>query len=118
TIFHQKTTLSSRSLTVGSILKQVSYQEIKLKNEGLCLESIVNYLGEIGVHDVWVEAGPTLFNAFLKEKLVQTAYVYLAPKFLGAGATPALLTEGSWFENAKSIEWSGCGRDGVCEVTL
>lgn len=55
----------------------------------LNLEIIINYLGHLGFHDVWVEAGGNLFSALHRENLVQRTYLYLVPTVLGENTTPA-----------------------------
>ena len=41
-----------------------------------------------GANEVWVEAGATLAGAFVREQLFDELVVYLAPRLLGAGASP------------------------------
>jgi diaminohydroxyphosphoribosylaminopyrimidine deaminase/5-amino-6-(5-phosphoribosylamino)uracil reductase len=45
-------------------------------------------LGELGMNELWVEAGPTLAGALLEAGLVDEWLHYLAPKLLGPGARP------------------------------
>ncbi len=53
------------------------------KEGGFDLSWIVNHLGTLGYHDVWVEAGGILFNALHKLKLVNQTFIYIAPFNLG-----------------------------------
>ncbi len=55
----------------------------------LALAAIINHLGSLGYHDVWVEAGGELFNALHKASLVNRTYIYLVPKILGETAIAA-----------------------------
>lgn len=56
--------------------------------KGLDLAHILKQLAKLGYHDVWVEAGGTLFSALHKEQLVNRTFVYLVPSYLGSEATP------------------------------
>lgn len=47
------------------------------------LEAVIHHLGHLGYHDLWVEAGGTLFSALHQAGLVQRTYLYLVPRFLG-----------------------------------
>jgi diaminohydroxyphosphoribosylaminopyrimidine deaminase/5-amino-6-(5-phosphoribosylamino)uracil reductase len=55
----------------------------------LDLEAVINHLGSLGYHDVWVEAGGTLFSALHLARLVNRTYIYIAPTVLGSGAVAA-----------------------------
>ncbi|MDP3560183.1 MAG: bifunctional diaminohydroxyphosphoribosylaminopyrimidine deaminase/5-amino-6-(5-phosphoribosylamino)uracil reductase RibD [Legionellaceae bacterium] len=50
------------------------------------LPALIQEVGLLGYHDVWVEAGPTLFKALHSHDLVQETYIYVAPKILGPSA--------------------------------
>ncbi len=52
----------------------------------LCLESLLDDLGERGVNEVLVEAGPILNGALLQAGLVNELVVYQAAKVMGSGA--------------------------------
>lgn len=60
-----------------------SYHAVPIKNENLDLHFILAHLGELGFHDVWVEAGGRLFSALHTQQLVQRTYIYLVPRILG-----------------------------------
>ena len=55
---------------------------------GLDLHELLCQLSLRGLHEVMVEAGPTLAGAFLKAGLVDEVLVYMAPKLLGDLARP------------------------------
>lgn len=59
---------------------------VPVSPQGLNIEKILDYLGALGFHDVWVEAGATLFNTLHQARLVQRTYLYLVPKVLGPQA--------------------------------
>ncbi|MFT3798370.1 bifunctional diaminohydroxyphosphoribosylaminopyrimidine deaminase/5-amino-6-(5-phosphoribosylamino)uracil reductase RibD [Microbacterium sp.] len=47
--------------------------------------SVLEELRGLGVHRVFVEGGPTIASAFLREGLVDEVLVYLAPTLIGCG---------------------------------
>lgn len=57
----------------------------------LDLDAVFHHLGSLGYHDVWVEAGGTLFSALHQAQLVHKTYVNLVPRVLGSNATQAYL---------------------------
>jgi diaminohydroxyphosphoribosylaminopyrimidine deaminase / 5-amino-6-(5-phosphoribosylamino)uracil reductase len=54
------------------------------------LAAVMTLLGERGMNEVWVEAGPTLAGAFVRARLCDELVVYVAPALLGNGARPLL----------------------------
>lgn len=70
----------------------------------LDLSSIIKKLGQIGYHDVWIEAGSTLFAQLQQQNLVQTTYIYIAPKILGPHGINAFPTVFDFCQN-KSVQW-------------
>lgn len=81
----------------------------------LPLRHILGSLGERGYHDVWVEGGPALFTAFLKERLANKALLYIAPLVVGDGVSAF---EGPWHEllSLARVNWTAQGRDVMAEV--
>jgi diaminohydroxyphosphoribosylaminopyrimidine deaminase/5-amino-6-(5-phosphoribosylamino)uracil reductase len=79
----------------GNQIKTPTHQSTSIlhatpaSDAGLDLSAILKKLGMLGYHDVWVEAGGTLFSALHREKLVNRTYVYLVPSYLGIKATDA-----------------------------
>jgi len=61
--------------------------EIHNTQSGLSLPTCLKALGELGLHQIWVEAGGQCFEAFLSQQLFQEAYLYVAPIILGETAT-------------------------------
>lgn len=53
------------------------------------LRALLAYLGQQGINELLVEAGPTLVGAFLEEHLVDRVVVYTAPTLFGHGARSA-----------------------------
>lgn len=49
----------------------------------LDLTAVFKHLGDIGINEVWVEAGARLAGALLQEKLIDELILYQAPKLMG-----------------------------------
>jgi diaminohydroxyphosphoribosylaminopyrimidine deaminase/5-amino-6-(5-phosphoribosylamino)uracil reductase len=81
-----------------------NYYSIAQNNGLLVLNDIIAHLGGLGFHDVWVEAGGTLFSALHKEGLVHRTYIYLVPGSLGEKAVSAYQKE-DWFGKGYKISW-------------
>ena len=71
---------------------------------GLDLLDVLRHLGQLGFHDVWVEAGATLFRALHRERLVNRTYLYLVPRVLGTEAI-ALYQDLDIFEHGHQVQW-------------
>ncbi len=85
-----------------------SFYSIPLKNGTMDLKAIISYLGELGYHDVWVEAGGALFSALHQEGLVHRTYLYIVPISLGQKAISAYQQNGL-FERAHTVSWHAMG---------
>ncbi|KAF1686052.1 riboflavin biosynthesis protein RibD [Pseudoxanthomonas broegbernensis] len=62
------------------------FAALPLREGGLDLEAALRLLGERGVNEVQVEAGPVLCGALLRAGLVDELLLYQAPVLLGDGA--------------------------------
>jgi diaminohydroxyphosphoribosylaminopyrimidine deaminase/5-amino-6-(5-phosphoribosylamino)uracil reductase len=95
----------AENLKLGTLKKEkkISYHTVNSQNNRLDLLEILTFLGELGMHEVWVEAGAELFNALHQLKLVQQTYIYIAPIILGKEAP--LFYENDFFNNPHSISW-------------
>ncbi|GFM53457.1 bifunctional diaminohydroxyphosphoribosylaminopyrimidine deaminase/5-amino-6-(5-phosphoribosylamino)uracil reductase RibD [Pseudomonas capsici] len=71
------------STTTGNEVLRLQSDE-----NGVDLAQLMHVLSERGLHDVFVEAGPTLAGALLKAGLVDELLVYIAPRLLGDIARP------------------------------
>lgn len=80
----------------------------------LDLSAIMNHLGRLGYHDVWVEAGSELFNALHNAGLVNRTYVYLVPKILGEEGILAWRNTDP-FQRACSITWQAMGDNMIAQ---
>lgn len=58
-------------------------------HQGLDLVAVKTYLGQLGLHQVWVEAGGLVTVAFLQAKLLNEFILYIAPVLLGPTAVRA-----------------------------
>ncbi|MGE7992192.1 bifunctional diaminohydroxyphosphoribosylaminopyrimidine deaminase/5-amino-6-(5-phosphoribosylamino)uracil reductase RibD [Pseudomonas sp. NPDC089554] len=56
--------------------------------QGLDLHALMTHLSERGLHEVMVEAGPTLAGSLLRAGLVDELLLYVAPRLLGDLARP------------------------------
>ena len=81
------------------------YHEVESTPDGLNLNSVFEHLGHLGYHDVWVEAGATLFNALHRAHLVSRTYLYVVPRVLGPQALSLHDVDAHWFEPNAGIKW-------------
>lgn len=66
----------------------VSLAGVKWKENGIDLGEALDALGELGINDLLVEAGPTLAGTFVHERLLDELWLYQAPVFLGSTGRP------------------------------
>lgn len=73
----------------------VQILKYSMKNASINLKDVFNDLWKIGLHKVFVEGGPTLSSALLRDKLVDEIYIFTAPRFLGgSGALSSVAGQG------------------------
>ena len=58
------------------------------KDNGVDVSELLDALGELGINELLVEAGPTLAGTFINENLVDELWLYQAPVFLGSTGRP------------------------------
>lgn len=92
------------------LLSNCSYHPIQAKQGKVALDEIIQHLGSLGYHDVWVEAGGMLFTALHQAKLVNKTYLYVAPSVLGDEAVPAYHCE-EMFHQAINVTWQPMGNN-------
>lgn len=80
----------------------------------LDLAAVIEHLGSLGYHDVWVEAGGKLFNALHQAKLINRTYVYLVPKILGESAVNAY-HDADIFQNKHTTTWNAMGDNMIAQ---
>ncbi|SFR86085.1 diaminohydroxyphosphoribosylaminopyrimidine deaminase [Marinobacter daqiaonensis] len=83
---------------LGVTLNGVGWQD-----SGVNLEQLLDRLGELGVNELLVEAGPTLAGGFIFEGLVDELWLYQAPVFLGSEGRPTARLP--FDEMREKIEW-------------
>lgn len=78
----------ARSRAEGHWPAAVSQLELPLSAASgkLDLAALLQTLGQKGINDLWVEAGPRLAGALLQAQLVDELILYLAPKLMGQQA--------------------------------
>lgn len=91
----------------------VECQAIATNRQGLALSAVLNHIGKDGVHDLWVEAGGTLFQALLLQRLTQRTLFYVAPKILGSRALSAFSEAVPLLAETTDIHWRTVGSDVV-----
>lgn len=81
----------------------------------LDLSAIITHLGALGYHDVWVEAGGTLFNALHQAQLVNQTFIYLVPAILGDEAI-GVWTCKTIFNRPHSIRWQAMEDNMIAQI--
>lgn len=87
------------------INKKINYQKVREDQKLLDLSEVMNHLGGLGFHDVWVEAGAKLFTALHQESLVNRSYVYIAPRILGEKAINAFSVDCFDNQQKRTTNW-------------
>lgn len=65
------------------------------ENNRVSLKGLVTHLGQMGINNLMLEAGPALVDGMIKEELIDKFVFYMAPKILGAGKLNFSKLEGS-----------------------
>ncbi len=86
-------------------------------SEGLDLHTLMAYLGEQGIHELWIEAGGRLLQSFIELNLLPKILLYVAPQWLGSDAYSAFNKPMDLLENATRVRWRQLGDDACCEIT-
>ena len=81
--------------------------------EGLDLSAVLTYIGQDGIHDLWVEAGGHCFSSFANHHLLQRALIYVAPRWFGEGMQ-AFSTALNFATG--QCEWRQYGNDVLCDI--
>lgn len=86
-------------------------------SNGLDLAFVAEYLGKVGLHDVWLEAGGKSFLGLYRAGLMDRAFLLLGNRWLGGEALPAFdgLPE-DFFSSMHQSAWSALGSDGLLEA--
>lgn len=113
-IFHHKNVDKDKIVLFEK--NNISCIAVSSDQQGLDLFEVIGLIGEAGVHDLWVEVGGSCFAAFAKAKLLQKAFIYVAPKWLGKDAQVAFTENEDIFTGVKANKWLVLGSDAVCEM--
>lgn len=62
---------------------------VKTNRTGLNLDEVLKQIAQDGHHDLWIEAGGHCFQSFAQNQLLQRAFLYVAPRWLGQDAQNA-----------------------------
>ncbi|MEO8307176.1 MAG: bifunctional diaminohydroxyphosphoribosylaminopyrimidine deaminase/5-amino-6-(5-phosphoribosylamino)uracil reductase RibD [Pseudomonadota bacterium] len=90
-------------------VQQVEVQTLPAKDGRPDLLQVLANLGQRGINEIWVEAGPTLAGAFVTAKLFDELIVYVAPSLLGQGALPLLdLPPLAKLEDKMALRFTDC----------
>lgn len=81
------------------------------KDGKLDLKAVLDKIGQDGKHDLWVEAGGECFQAFHTAKLINEAYVYVAPKWLGEKSKTAFKGPLMLTNDVTNYQWHTAGED-------
>lgn len=77
---------------------------VPMLDGGMDLSAVIKHLGELGYHDVWVEAGGAIFSALHHAGLVHRTYLYLVPASLEQNAISAYQQNGI-FNRPHTVSW-------------
>lgn len=89
---------------------------IEYNEAGFKWEALLNYFGEIGVHDLWIEAGGRVFESLIAANILNKAYVYVAPISIGADGYSSFNKSIEIANKARSVKWHSLDQDGLCEI--
>lgn len=62
---------------------QVKIVEFPLEDNHIAFGAVLQYLAELEINDVMIEAGPTLLTGLLQAKQIDELLVYIAPSLMG-----------------------------------
>lgn len=93
-----------KNITPRAADDQHQFYGLASKNNQLDLNEIIEHLGRLGYHDVWVEAGAQLFRALHLQGLVNRTYLYLVPRCLGVNGVQAYDSE-DFFQQPHTTQW-------------
>jgi diaminohydroxyphosphoribosylaminopyrimidine deaminase/5-amino-6-(5-phosphoribosylamino)uracil reductase len=82
--------VAARLDAAGNATARVEFLEAGADGR-VSLRAALAWMGQHGLNEGWVEAGPTLAGALLREGLVDELVLYLAPTLLGPDARPLAL---------------------------
>jgi diaminohydroxyphosphoribosylaminopyrimidine deaminase/5-amino-6-(5-phosphoribosylamino)uracil reductase len=69
---------------------------------------VIEQLGRLGFHSVWLEAGGKLFNAIHEAHLVNRTHIYLVPRILGDNTVSAY-QQANILNQPQMVSWTPMG---------
>lgn len=116
-VLHNETASKQKQLQLQAL--GIECIKITKTQHGLDLNAVLDYVGQQGLHDLWVEAGSLCFSHLVSQQLANRVLLYLAPHCLGTRAHQAFPAEcASLFDQLKSIKWQQYGNDCVANILL
>lgn len=79
------------------------------------LYALIKDLGRLGYHDLWVEAGSSLFYSLHFAQLVNRTFLYLAPVVIGESAY-SLYRSANVFQFPHSIKWIAMESNMIAQI--
>lgn len=80
------------------------------------LDAVFSQLGELGFHDVWVEAGAKLHDSLISQHFAHISYFAIAPTRVGQDGLAGLPIGGLPLTQADTMQWCQLGEDMLCTV--
>lgn len=81
-------------------------------HDALDLGQVISHLGDLGFHDVWVEAGGKLATSLLNSNLVNRMYVYVCGQWLGQNGVDAYVSSNALtVDDYQQLTWQQMGHD-------
>lgn len=118
TVFYQEENTDSAARN-QLLARNIRCVPIEGKHDKLSLKTVIEYIGQDGVHDLWVEAGGTCFQALLTENLVQRAFIYQSLKWLGESAQSAFTDDvNEQLQKARQVLRYTVGNDVICDLSF
>ena len=111
TIFHAKNAPPSQQEKLTKLGARCI--PIDHAQDGLDLDQAVSAIGKDGIHDLWIESGGQCFTSFINKSLLQRAFIYIAPRWLGEGISA--FSQPFDFRS-EQIHWEQLGHDVLCEI--
>lgn len=115
TLFHES---EASKKTIESLTNEgVQCVPVSSTDFGLNMKEVLEFIGEQGQHDLWVEAGGRLFQSLVDQGLINRSLIYVCPVWLGDQALSAFDNSGGdLFKKASRVKWIPVGRDSLCEI--
>ena len=89
--------------------------ELTQTHEGLDLHQAMTWIGQDGIHDLWVEAGGKCFASLVHHKLVQRAIIYISLRWINHGKM-TFPTGISLDKMSQIITWRQFDNDVLCDI--